>query len=96
MSKEPEQEDEEDLNDFLLKASEILSDDNNQEEEIIIKSLKEYLISIIQDKSEMENLFKTLNNLIFSSNQIMNIKPFILYPIIFSYLLLHCKSYYYL
>ena len=83
---------EENLDDFMIKASNILWEENNsnQEKELIINSLKEHLDSIYQDKSEMENFFKTLNYIIFSQsnkeqNKIINSKPFKLYPIIFAF-----------
>ena len=81
---------EENLDEFMLKASNILSEENNPEKKLIINSLKEHLNSIYQEKSEMENFFKTLNNVIFSNstttpNKISNSKPFKLYPILFSF-----------
>ena len=48
---------EENLDEFMLKASNILSEENNPEKKLIINSLKEHLNSIYQEKSEMENSF---------------------------------------
>ena len=83
---------EENLDDFMIKASSVLSEEKHPDKETIIESLKEHLSSIFQDRIEMENFFKTLNSIIFSSKskkndpgKISNIKPFKLYPLIFSF-----------
>ena len=85
---------EENLDDFIINASKILSEENHPDKETIIESLKQHLSSIFNNKSEMENLFKTLNGIIFStsskskkkdSQKISNKQPFKLYPLIFSF-----------
>ena len=83
---------EENLDNFMVKAASILSEENNPQKRSIIESLKQYLSSIFQIQNEMVNLFRTLNGVIFSSKssgqlpqKIDNKQPFILYPIIFSF-----------
>ena len=82
---------EEDLDDFMIKASKILSKEKHPEKESMLESLKRHLSSIFNDKSEMGNFFKTLNSVIFTSSKktdlevITNKQPFKLYPIIFSF-----------
>ena len=79
---------EENLDDFMIKSSEILvSENNNEEKEIIIESLKQHLSSIFNNQMEMQNFYKTLNLAIFSnnSNQIIHKNCFKLFPIIFSF-----------
>ena len=83
---------EENLDDFMINASTILSEENNPEKTTIIESLKQHLSSIFHIQNEMENFFKTLNGVIFTSKgskknaqKMDNKQPFILYPIIFSF-----------
>ena len=83
---------EENLDDFMINASKILSEPNNPQKSTIIESLKQHLSSIFHIQNEMENFFKTLNGVIFTSKssknnsqKIDNIQPFILYPLIFSF-----------
>ena len=83
---------EENLDDFLIKASSVLSEEKHPDRQTMIESLKHHLSSIFHEQSEMENFFKTLNDIIFSSKskkngpqKISNIKPFKLYPLIFSF-----------
>ncbi len=76
---------EENLDDFMLKATDILSQKSNKEKKDIIESLKQHLSSIYENKPEMDNFFKTLNSVIFSEDlKLKNKQAFILYPIIFS------------
>ena len=76
---------EESLDDFMLKAADILSQKSNKEKKDIIESLKQHLSSIYENKPEMDNFFKTLNSVIFSEDlKLKNKQAFILYPIIFS------------
>ena len=76
---------EENLDDFMLKAADILSQKSNKEKKDIIESLKQHLSSIYENKPEMDNFFKTLNSVIFSEDlKLKNKQAFILYPIIFS------------
>lgn len=76
---------EENLDDFMLKAADILSQKSNKEKKDIIESLKQHLSSIYENKAEMDNFFKTLNSVIFSEDlKLKNKQAFILYPIIFS------------
>ena len=81
--------DEENLDDFLIKASSVLSKENHSERETIFESLKHHLGSIFSDQSEMENFFKTLNGIIFKSkkhnHKKINKQPFTLYPLVFSF-----------
>jgi hypothetical protein len=84
---------EENLDDFMINASSILSEDNNPDRNTILESLKQHLSSIFHIQNEMENFFNTLNGVIFTSKshsskkaqRIDNRQPFILYPIIFSF-----------
>ena len=83
---------EENLDDFMINASKILSEPNNPQKSTIIESLKQHLSSIFHIQNEMENFFKTLNRVIFTSKssknnsqKVGNIQPFILYPLIFSF-----------
>ncbi len=84
---------EENLDDFMINAANVLSEDNNPEKGSIIESLKQHLSSIFHIQSEMENFFRTLNGVIFTTKDsskntgqmIDNKEPFILYPLIFSF-----------
>ena len=83
---------EENLDDFMLKASEVLFQKDHKDKVTILESLKHHLASIFHDQIEMEHFFKTLNGIIFSSSnkkkvskKISNKKPFKLYSIIFSF-----------
>jgi hypothetical protein len=86
---------EENLDDFMINAAKILSDKSNPERNSIIESLKQHLSSIFHNESEMENFFRTLNGVIYTSEpkenssnngqMIDNKEPFILYPLIFSF-----------
>ena len=79
---------EQNLDDFLIKASQILiSDGNNEEKDIIIESLKQHLSSIFNNQSELQNFYKTLNMVIFkdNSNKIINKQCFKIFPIVFSF-----------
>ena len=99
---------EENLDDFMINASSILSESSsNSEKDMIIDTLKQHLSQIFHEQSEMQNFFKTLDGIIFIPNsddedneestkpqKISNKQPFKLYPIIFSF---NPKtSYYYL
>ena len=83
--------DEENLDDFMVKASSVLSQENHPDKETMFESLKHHLATIFSDQSEMENFFKTLNSVIYlskskkSSQKIANKQPFKLYPLIFSF-----------
>ena len=81
---------EENLDEFLLRASKVLIEENHPDKTLIINSLKEHLISIFKEKPEMENFFKTLNLVIFSQQdsseeKIINSSPFKLYSLVFSF-----------
>ena len=78
---------EENLDDFMINASSIISEDNNPEKETMIESLKQHLMSIFNNQSEMQNFFNTLNSVIFSqnSNKIIHKQVFKIYPIVFSF-----------
>ena len=82
----------EELDDFLIKASSILNQEKHPEKRTIIESLKCHLETIFHGQSEMKNFFKTLNNIIFtpskkkhSKKKILNLKSFILFPVVFSF-----------
>ena len=84
--------DEENLDEFMINASSILSEDSNPEKETIIDTLKQHLSQIFHDQNEMQNFLNTLNSVIFSSytdnskkEKISNKQPFKIYPIIFSF-----------
>ena len=49
---------EENLDDFMLRASKVLSQENHPKTILILASLKEHLISIFPEKPEMENFLK--------------------------------------
>ena len=78
---------EENLDDFMISASTILSEENNPERETMIESLKQHLSSIFNNQLEMQNFYKTLNLVIFNQNtkKIKNKQGFKLYPVIFSF-----------
>ena len=85
---------EENLDDFMINAAGILSEEDNPEKNTIIESLKQHLSSIFHIQNEMDNFFKTLNGVIFTNKdnssknkpqKIDNKQPFILYPLIFSF-----------
>ena len=78
---------EENLDDFMVNASTIISEENNPEKETMIESLKQHLISIFDNQTEMQNFLKTLNLVIFNENssKILHLQVFKLYPIIFSF-----------
>ena len=79
---------EENLDDFMIKASQILlSQNNNEEKEIIIESLKQHLSSIFNNETEIQNFYKTLNMVIFSenNNKIKNRQCFKIFPIVFAF-----------
>ena len=77
---------EENLDDFMSKAADILSQKSSKEKKEIIESLKLHLSSIYENKAEMDNFFKTLNSVIFSEDlKLKNKQAFILYPIIFAF-----------
>ena len=58
---------EENLDDFMVNAATILSEENNPEKNTIIESLKHHLSTIFHVQNEMENFFRTLNGVIFTS-----------------------------
>ena len=77
---------EENLDEFMLKASEILSEKNNKEKSVIIDSLKQHITSIFNNKEELDNFFKTLNSVIFSEDlKLIHKKAFILYSLTYSF-----------
>ena len=79
---------EQNLDDFLIKSSQILtSEGNNEEKEIIIETLKQHLSEIFNNQSELQNFYKTLNIVIFkdNSNKIINKQCFKIFPIVFSF-----------
>ena len=79
---------EENLDEFMLKSSNILIEKGkpNPEKNSILESLKQHLLSIYSNKSEMDNFFKTLNSVIFSEDlKLAHKECFILYPVIFSF-----------
>ena len=77
---------EENLDEFMLKASEILSEKNNKEKSVIIDSLKQHISSIFNNKEELDNFFKTLNSVIFSEDlKLKHKKAFTLYALTYSF-----------
>ena len=83
---------EENLDDFMVNAASALCEEDNPEKKTIIESLKQHISTIFPIQNEMENFFKTLNGVIYTSKpsrknaqKIDNKEPFILYPIIFSF-----------
>ena len=77
---------EENLDEFMINASSILSEEDNPDRETIIESLKQHLSSISNEQSEMQNFYKTLNQVIIDkkTKKIIHKQAFKLYPIIFS------------
>ena len=87
---------EENLDDFMINASSVLCGDSTEaEKEAIIDTLKQHLSQIFHDENEMQNIFKILNDVIFTNDdinnddskpqKITNKQPFKLYPIIYSF-----------
>ena len=85
----------ENLEDFLKETYNILVKSDNGDKTLIIQNLKNYLISILNDKNEFQNFLKTLDSLIFpnSSNEPsqsiikekkLNSEPFLIYKILFT------------
>ena len=85
----------ENLEDFLKETYNILIKSDNEDKTLIIQNLKNYLISILNDKNEFQNFLKTLDSLIFpnSSNEPsqsiikekkLNSEPFLIYKILFT------------
>ena len=77
---------EENLDEFMINASSILSEEDNPDRETIIESLKQHLSSISNEQSEMQNFYKTLNQVILDkkTKKLIHKHAFKLYPIIFS------------
>ena len=87
---------EENLDEFMIKSSQILiTEDNTEEKEIIIESLKQHLSSIFDNPLEIKNFYKTLNMVIFSekTNKIRNRQCFKIFPIVFSFNPKSCFDY---
>ena len=85
-----EEIEEQNLDDFLKNASEILCKNDDESKETILESLKEHILIVFKDKAEADNFFTILNGIIFPSNDSdsqnsYNKQPFILYPIIYSF-----------
>ena len=88
-----EEYEEENLDEFMLNAANIISDESNPDRNTIIDSLKNHLSSIFHIQPEMDNFFNTLNGVIFITNEskskggqkMDNKQPFILYPLVFSF-----------
>ena len=77
---------EENLDDFMLNAAVVLSQESNKEKKDILESLKQHLSSIFENKDELDNFFKTINSVIFSEDlKLKNKQVFILYPITYSF-----------
>ena len=87
---------EENLDDFMINASSVLCGDSTEsEKEAIIDTLKQHLSQIFHDQNEMQNIFKILDDVIFTNDDIIkdepkpqkitNKQPFKLYPIIYSF-----------
>jgi len=85
-----EEFEEQNLDEFLKNAAEILIKNEEESKNSMIESLYEHLKTVFKDKNESENFFTLLNNIIFLTNdseskKSFNKQPFILYPIIYSY-----------
>ena len=85
-----EEFEEQNLDEFLKNAAEILIKNEEESKNSMIESLYEHLKTVLKDKNESENFFTLLNNIIFVTNdseskKTFNKQPFILYPIIYSY-----------
>ena len=99
MSKKEEKTEIENIHEFLVKTSNIIdkSDDNSKNK--IVKQLKDYLLTIFNQKNELDNFFNILRSLIFpiKSNEMLSSiyrigkqknfikQPFLLYPIVYSF-----------
>ena len=90
-----EEYEDQDLDDFLKKASNILTSEDDEIKATIIQTINNHLLTIIDNKEQCENFFSTINSIIFpsisngeSSNNINNNKnfnkqSFLLYPIVY-------------
>ena len=93
-----EEFEEQNLDEFLKNAAEILIKNEEESKNSMIESLYEHLKTVLKDKNESENFFTLLNNIIFLTNdseskKSFNKQPFILYPIIYSYNKKECLNY---
>ena len=99
MSKKEEKIEIDNIHEFLVKTSNIIDKSNDNSKKEIIKQLNKYLLTIFNQKNELDNFFNILRSLIFpikSNEMISSIdkiekqkyfikQPFLLYPIIYSF-----------
>ena len=87
----------ENINEFLINASNILENQNDDSKNMIISQLNNHLLTIFNNKNETEKFFNIIRSIIFSQkindNSQKSIRksknffkqPFLLYPIIYSF-----------
>ena len=85
------------LDDFMLRAASVLSEENSPDYETIVDSLNQHLSGIIKNQADMDSFFDTLNGVIFGTQndeppstklpptKIKNKNVFKLYPIIYGF-----------
>ena len=84
------------LDDFMVRAASILTEENSPDYETVVDSLNQHLAGIIKSQSDMDSFFQTLNGVIFNKQtdepipnrrpaKIKNKNVFRLYPLIYSF-----------
>ena len=84
------------LDDFMLRAASVLTQENSPDYETVVDSLNQHLSSIIKSKPDMDSFFLTLNGVIFNKQnegKMSNRKPckiknknvFRIYPLIYNF-----------
>ena len=85
------------LDDFMLRAASILSEENSPDYETIVDSLNQHLSGIIKNQNDMDSFFDTINGVIFGvqndeppqiklpPTKIKNKNVFKIYPIVYSF-----------
>ena len=84
------------LDDFMIRAASILTEENSPDYETVVDSLNQHLAGIIKSQSDMDSFFQTLNGVIFNKQtdepipnrrpaKIKNKNVFRLYPLIYSF-----------
>ena len=85
------------LDDFMLRAASVLSEENSPDYETIVDSLNQHLSGIIKSQNDMDSFFDTLNGVIFGNQgdeppavklpptKLKHKNVFKLYPIIYGF-----------
>ena len=86
-----EEYEDQNLDDFLLNAAQVLSHKNDKDAKNVREALTQHLNSNFKDEDEMANFFNTLNSVIFpdkdsdnGSSKKFSKEAFALYPIVFA------------